>query len=190
MFLVSFCILGQQSYWQKSQVQKGVPYVKFGIENQKEVGLMVLNEDSFKKALATVSKNKGQLIYFPNKEGKLVEFEVFETPVFPNQLGQNYPQIRSFTGISSDKKAKVRFSISHRGLQAMCIPFDATHTLFIQKVDRSKNDYLVYQRDDRSKEDKNFVCRTMGFSPEKIGGLQPTLVDDQTLRRYRIAVWW
>ncbi|RNC91980.1 MAG: T9SS C-terminal target domain-containing protein [Allomuricauda sp.] len=187
MFLVCFCAQGQQNYWKKNAVQQRLQNSFIKLADEKQVGYFALEKSSLAEVLESITAHESGVVYFPNKKGKLTAFRVVETPVFHKALAEKYPQIRSFTGIGVTEPVKVRFSISHKGLQAMCIPYDGEQALFIQKVDKSDNGYLVYQRNDKLKEQKDFVCSTMGLAPERLH-LKPALVDDQTLRKFRIAV--
>lgn len=187
IFLACFCSFGQQSYWIKKTGSTNKQYENLKVHENNDVGHFVLHENSLSSILASISSEESRIVHFPDKQGRLVAFEVYETPIFHEKLSEKYPQIRSFTGLSLDKKSKVRFSMSHKGLQAMCIPFGKSQTLFIQKAEREKANYLVYQRNDKLKGQGDFVCNTTD-SFQKKEGIQTTLVDDQTLRKYRIAV--
>ncbi len=187
IFLTCFCGHAQQSYWKKSTSQKAFHQGDLRIKDANDVGHFILEESALTKVLASISKDESQVVYFPDKQGKLVGFEVVETPVFHQELSQKYPQIRSFTGIGIDGKTKVRFSMSHKGLQAMCVALGGTETTFIQKNGDEADSYVVYKRTDKLQVQKEFVCKTMGLSLQN-PGLLSALVDDQTLRKYRIAV--
>jgi subtilisin-like proprotein convertase family protein len=187
IFLSCFCVNGQQSYWKKITPLQNNQLAKLNIQDKGQAGYFSLSETPFAKVLSAVTKSESKVIRFPDKYGKLVAFNVIETPVFHEDLTQKYPLIRSYTGISFDKKTKVRFSMSHNGLQAMYIHNDDTRSTFIQKVSSDKNKYIIYQRDDKLEANKNFVCKTMGMLPKgKVLGT--AIVDDQTLRKFRIAV--
>ncbi|MGB5818516.1 MAG: reprolysin-like metallopeptidase [Saonia sp.] len=132
-----------------------------------------------------------KLIYFPNEKGELIPFNVSEAPVLSPQLAKKYPQIKSYTGYSTqNKNDRIRFSVSHNGIQSMIINANGEYTTFMQKASRQGTSYVVYRRDAKAARDTDFVCHTKASVEKSIGGAGKVLklVDDQVLRKYRIAV--
>ncbi|MDT0605851.1 reprolysin-like metallopeptidase [Croceitalea rosinachiae] len=138
----------------------------------------------FKKALNNITIDASQIIYLPDYSGKLSAFAVEERSVFHPDLSKKYPQIKSFVGWNLERNKKARFSFSPNGIKVMLIDYASTETTFIEKISRDKNQYKVY-KDSFNK--TSFECKTKMMGITKIFR-NNLLVDDQTLRRYRIAV--
>ena len=48
-------------------------------------------------------KVKSEIVMsFPSPEGKFISFEMYESPVLPKNLSENYPKIKTFTGRGLD----------------------------------------------------------------------------------------
>jgi subtilisin-like proprotein convertase family protein len=148
-----------------------------------------LNAEFFKKALpAQAGAEHSKILYFPGPGGELQAFRVYESPVLSAQLAQKFPDIRSFTGRGvTQPESRIRFSLSHRGIQTMLVGKGGEKTTFMHKAPGSSDKYILYQRDDFG-EAADFICLTGGRSPKELGAATFKLVDDQMLRKYRIAI--
>ena len=189
-FVLSITILfswfygsGQQDYWQeiiaktterKSKVSSDEIYYK-------------LDNLGFEKVLNKTTKTEKTVIHFPNSKGGLDAFQVWETPVFHPDLSKKYPQIKSFTGISKDGSAKIRFSHSPKGLQAMIMDAKNGRSAFLEPMKGKKQNYRVY-RNGKAQRNSKFECITPNSFNLKKGPTAKNLVDGQVLRKYRIAV--
>jgi len=189
IFFVLFSgVVRAQTYWKvatpktnPNALTPGAPY------------FLQLDQQSFYLALtgAATAKNDLKAVFFPDGDGTLTRYLVRETAVMHPELSSKYPQIASFTGWSKDHQKKVRFSISHRGVQVMLIDLEKGSNSFIQKESRESNRY-VYRKGGAIPQ-HGFACRTprmMGipFQNHSKQGVVQRFVDDQTLRKFRIAV--
>ena len=148
-----------------------------------------LDKNVFSKKLVVFSESKGkkQIIHLPDKDGKIIPFSIKETPVFHEDLAKKYPNIKSFSGTSLDGKYKVKLSNSHKGLQGMLVNTNDNKTTFMEKVSNENDVYVVYERGSGVSGKQSFVCGTEKLKQSISKTLVP-LVDDQVLRRFRIAV--
>ncbi|MEM8999469.1 MAG: reprolysin-like metallopeptidase [Bacteroidota bacterium] len=145
-----------------------------------------LKRSLFEKQLNVTADSITKLVIFPNQKGDLIAYSVRETPVFHPELSARYPTIRSYSGISQDGTSKIRFSNSQKGLQGMVVNMTGSETHYIHKAAKDEDQYVVYARGNFGS-NKKFLCETK----ERIRNLklpQHTLVEDQTLRKFRIAV--
>ena len=184
IFFVAFCGWSQDNYW-KPVAEKTNDVINSGkVESSK----FNLEETVFQKKLKIELESKDQsLIYFPKASGKLIGFEIKETPVFHPTLAAKYPNIKSYTGWSRDKKHKVRFSSSPKGIQGMLIAVnEEAKATFIEKDKKTKR-YIAYKGRSRASSKDGFICETDEFQ-NVIPAISRTIADDQTLRTYRIAV--
>ncbi|KPM32319.1 Proprotein convertase P [Croceitalea dokdonensis DOKDO 023] len=147
-----------------------------------------LNEVLFAKALAQTKAGKEGTLQFPLAHGGFETFYVKERSVFHPRLAAKYPQITSFVGWNHNKTKTVRFSWSHKGLQAMLVDHLQAKRAFIDKEKGSAAIYSLHKGSERST-GKGFECHTEEGKtlapPAAPGNL---LVTDQNLRKFRIAI--
>ena len=187
---LSFSGYGQDTFWRQETSQNEVDRVfseQYDIDKGK---IFAFEEADFKRSLQTMSFAKGnsKVVYFPDEHGKMVPFQVSEAPVMSPELSAKYPQIKSYAGHALDAtQNRIRFSVSHNGIQSMVVASDGHGTTFMQKD--SKGKYVLYTRDKNSKAYGDFICSTKSTME---GRMEPTAlkrpVADQVLRRYRLAV--
>ncbi|MGB5378348.1 reprolysin-like metallopeptidase [Muriicola sp.] len=191
ILFVCFSAVAQSGYWQSTAVKNELLSSDLkGLELQK-VRFFSLEERLLERELGkltTRSLSKTQ-IYFPDANGVMVAYVVEETPVFSPELTAKYPQIRSFSGTSvRDKTERVRFSVSPKGVQAMFIFNGKEKRIFLEKASRDATEYVLYDRSGQSTEMDKFVCNTEAKPTPSEQERTAKLVDDQILRKYRIAV--
>jgi len=189
ILFLSFYGAAQSKYWKSSTAQK-----KESVKKMKSLEIdngqhYTLSEDDFLESLKNSSYgNKNiNLVYFPDTDGQMVGYEVKETPVMAAELSRKYPFIKSYSGYSvSPKRDKIRFSVSHNGIQAMIVHGDGTGNSFMQKV--GKRDYVVYSRNSFQKKEVDFICSTRAKVDKNVNlsGAKP--IDSQALRKFRLAV--
>jgi len=191
--ILFFCFyaVGQTGYWQTSEVKNELLSSDLTRLDLQKVRFFSLEEALLVRELrklTTKTLNK-TLIYFPDANGSLVAYEVEETPVFSPELTSKYPEIRSFSGSSvKNKTDRVRFSVSPKGVQAMFIFKGKEKKIFLEKASRDATDYVLYDRSGQSGETDKFICDTEAKPILSEQERTAKLVDDQTLRKFRIAV--
>ena len=185
ILFLSFSGVAQSSYWKSITLKESTKQFskqRLKVEKAKAFRLDPLE---FSKALA--AKTDEKLVYFPNEEGREIAFSVSEDPIFSEELARKYPNIQSYKGISlNDPQLQIRFSVSHQGVQSMMTTTGEKGALFMQKT--ADDRYVLYRRADQEDADLGFVCRTL---PNLMGSGESNtakLVDDQTLRTFRVAV--
>ena len=186
---LSFYASAQSDYWQQDVSQAGLNKNFSNRFDVKKGQQFSFNEKLFKRELSEVSfaKKNSKTVFFPNDKGDMVAFQVFETPVLSPELSRKYPNIKSYAGYAiGDKEAKIRFSVSHKGIQSMVVHANHKETTFMQKDSGSK--YVLYTRGSNVKRDADFVCSTKSMIDTNLGSLTRRVVDDQVLRKYRLAV--
>ncbi|MEH6746195.1 MAG: reprolysin-like metallopeptidase [Maribacter arcticus] len=185
--ILFLCFYGvaQSTYWKNTELTAlAKQFSKQRIKVDKGIAFS-LNQEQFLYALS--AKESFRIIYFPNENGNLVPFKVEEAHLFSTKLAEKYPSIKSYKGTAlHDATLQVRFSVSPKGIQSMISTPGENGALFMQKsVDDT---YVLYRRTDQEERDIDFICRTM---PKVMDYSQTTtakLVDDQTLRTFRVAI--
>ena len=70
----------------------------------------------------------------------------------------------------------------------MIVHTGTERTTFMEKVSDGGSSYVVYDRNLNSKADSDFICFTQAVFEKNSNGSVSKLVDDQVLRKYRIAI--
>ncbi|MEC8831403.1 MAG: proprotein convertase P, partial [Bacteroidota bacterium] len=187
---------GQQGYWKTIPKQANLHSASVkDITSAKKV--FSLNKEGFSKELKpfAASKANGQIIYLPNGEGNIVPFSVRETSVLHPDLAKKFPDIKSYSGKSLDGRYKLKLSSSKNGLQSMLVDLKDNSATFMEPVSNSTDAYVLYDDATEFASKMDFICATnkdlYGAGSKTTGAIDKTivpLVDDQVLRRYRIAV--
>ena len=196
IFFSCFCIYGQQGYWKTAPDQASLQSASLADISQ-ATKVLSLDRKAFSEQINSFStaKSLGKVVYLPNSEGAIVAFNLKETSVLHPDLAKKYPNIKSYTGVSSDGKYKVKLSSSHKGLQTMIVDLRHNKTAFMEPVSNAPDTYVLYSKEDGLSSDKRFICETgkgiFGLAGKPSGNTAKTivpLVDGQVLRKYRIAV--
>ncbi|MDE3742465.1 reprolysin-like metallopeptidase [Maribacter polysaccharolyticus] len=189
IIFLSFCGYAQNNYWKQ---ESGLTDVKSTISkrfNVQKAKVYSFDEEGFRNTIKSnnAGKNTSITVSFPNEAGEMVEYVVVETPVFSQKLAEKYPSIKSYSGYSvNDENNKVRFSVSHRGVQAMLINGTKKGNSFLQKT--SNDNYIMYSRGGENEVDKTFICDTKSSIDQELSTLTAKQVDDRQLRKFRLAI--
>ncbi|MFK5972510.1 MAG: zinc-dependent metalloprotease family protein [Flavobacteriaceae bacterium] len=186
---LSFYGSAQSNYWQRETAQKNVEEKSSKYLSVKHTLIFSFEEDIFKKELKalTAAKKNSRVVYFPDEEGELVPFRVSESPVLSPELSLKHPLIKSYVGYGlKNRLQRIRFSVSHKGIQSMIVRPGGKGNVFMQKV--KKNKYAVYTRNQDMAVDMDFICKTESFVQKSRGATTLKPVDGQVLRKFRLAV--
>ncbi|WP_419213570.1 reprolysin-like metallopeptidase [Maribacter sp. X9] len=185
ILFLSFYGAAQSTYWKNTELKgNGRQFSKQRLQVEKAKAF-TLNEVQFKQVLA--SKASSKIIYFPDEYGNQIPFQVEETYLFSKELAEKYPSIKSFKGTAlNDATKQIRFSVSHNGVQSMINTTGEKGALFMQKS--GDDAYVLYRRTEQTERDLNFICSTIPKVMEYSQNLTAKLVNDQTLRTFRVAI--
>lgn len=130
------------------------------------------------------------ILPFPNGEGQLENFRIYEASVLHPDLAAQHPDIRSYVGQGiGNPGTSVRFSVTVFGVHAMILSDKSTSYTDPYTTDRHY--YIVYKKPNL-RAARSFRC---GVSDETISHVpdaapQPfsTMADDATFRTYRLAL--
>lgn len=153
-----------------------------------------LNIEGLKNALQNVGnrENPGNtVISFPNSEGELNKFKVFEASMMEPELQAQFPSMRTYIGQGIDNPTEIiRFSITPKGFHAMFLG-TSNGTQFINPFSEEGNIYTVYARKNLEARNFDFECGVID-DPLLNRAYEdaPLALDanDGTLRNYRLAV--
>ncbi|NRD18675.1 T9SS type A sorting domain-containing protein [Winogradskyella eckloniae] len=132
------------------------------------------------------------IVSFPNSEGELNNFRVFEASMMEPALQAEYPNLRTYAGQGIDNPSEIiRFSITQKGLHAMVIN-TAKGTQFIDPFSVDGTIYTVYSRSNLNVLDVDFECGVIDDpNLDRMYSDATSLAknaNDGMLRNYRLAV--
>lgn len=164
------------------------------IELETEV-FFQLNIEGLKSVLQNVGsqENSGNIIIsFPNSEGKLNKFNIFEDSIMETELQAQFPNIRTYAGQGVDSPTEIiRFSITPKGFHGMFLG-TSIGAQFIDPYTVEGNIYSVYAKKNVKARDFDFEC---GIVDDPLlhrafeeSSSMARNANDGTLRNYRLAV--
>ncbi|SIQ12454.1 reprolysin-like metallopeptidase [Maribacter ulvicola] len=185
MVFLSFSGMAQTGYWKNTELNTAAKQFTKQKLKVNTGTAYTLNQQLFLRALTKNETSK--IMYFPDESGKLVPFLVENAHLFSEELALKYPAIKSYKGIAlHDATKQIRFSVSHKGIQSTISTSGENGGLFMQK---SAGDiYVLYRRTQQEERDVDFICKTLPEIKEYSQNLTAKLVDNQTLRKFRVAI--
>ena len=189
ILFLSFYGAAQNSYWKDKDLNGAIKKDALERFNLKGGKAFSLDEKLFKREFEQqgIGNKSQRIVYFPNENGALMAYKVEESQLFSKQLAEKYPSIKSYKGVGiTNRNERIRFSVSPKGIQSMITAPDKNGALFMQKG--KGETYLLYKGGDHTSKDNGFICRTTAKIMELQPSLTARLVDDQTLRKFRIAI--
>ena len=146
---------------------------------------------SLQNASDKFSGRPGVVVEFPNRNGELEKFLVWENSNFAPELQAQFPDIRSYVGNGlEDKTARVNFSLSPDGVQTLVFRADLG-TEFIEPYTKDHSVYVFFDSQSRNTARLPFNCSTIDQR------LNQALLDDarmakrandETYRTMRLAL--
>jgi subtilisin-like proprotein convertase family protein len=201
LFLLSIILFsnlsfGQGNFWTKTSEEKLKTYEKMDRDVQPSKSVLFhLDFNAFKQLLLSAPMENSTLssnlvIQFPDYEGNLKNYKVFEAPVMEKVLSDKFPTIRSYSAQGlDDSSSTLRFSITHFGLHVMSTS-GKMGTYYIDTYTKDLDNYIVYSRKDIQKA-RSFGCFVQDNDPafESSRGYEnQVLVNDGNFRQYRLAI--
>ncbi|NRD22253.1 T9SS type A sorting domain-containing protein [Winogradskyella litoriviva] len=154
-----------------------------------------LNLEELKNKLQNVGTREHQgntIIAFPNSNGELHNYRVFETPMMELELQAEYPNIKTYAGQGIENPSEIiRFSITSKGFHGMFLGMP-NGTQFIDPFSDDGNIYTVYSK--QNIEDLSFGFECGLIDDPKLNNIYENATslaknaDDGMLRNYRLAV--
>ena len=196
--LLTSLSFGQNELWTKVSLEKLAGLEKMERASVPSVyQIMHLNLNAFKQSLVgapldTEGTFSNTIVSFPNSEGELFRFRVYEAPIMEKGLADRYPDIKSYVALGIDNPTvKLRFSVTLFGLHVMSLSGDEG-TYYIDTYTKDLNNYIVYSRKNLHAV-RTFACHFQD-NHEEIAELNKSVLDNQIFatdgkfRRYRLAM--
>jgi chitodextrinase len=184
---------GKNSFWKSSTLKSETTLLEQKMAlPQKHV--FELDANGLKTALSSSPKrfsnsNAGIVVSFPNEEGQMEEFRVYENSIMAPELAAQYPDIKSYIGIGIDQPTStIYFSISPLGFKSMQLNAGKS-AVFIEPLTANLTQYSVYRKADKAKSFSPFECAVIDQMHQDIdpSALRPN-ADDSMLRTFRLAM--
>ncbi|HWR94190.1 MAG TPA: zinc-dependent metalloprotease family protein [Flavobacterium sp.] len=106
------------------------------------------------------SGKPGVEVSFPNMNGEIEKYLVWENSNFEPALQEQFPDIKAFVGKSiSDKTAKIHFSLSPYGIQTMVLRGNNQNE-FIESYTTDNSVYALFNSLTKTNEREPFKCHT------------------------------
>src|SRR5690606_4269522 len=142
----------QRNFWQLSSDQQIASLEKLERGSTVlEYHVFALDFEGIKNTLSTaVSRESGLtsdlVMTFPNPDGELERFRVYEASVMHRDLADRHPDIKSYIGLGlDDKTAMIRFSTTLFGFHGMTFSGNSG-TSYIDPYTTDLNYYIVYAK--------------------------------------------
>jgi hypothetical protein len=196
IILFSTLSIGQNRMWNEVSENKLVNLEKMErISNPLNYKIFSLNLNQLKQELISAPKDvsgvySNVIIDFPNSNGELESYRVYEAPVMEQGLADKFPNIKSYVALGiNDKTSKLRFSITLFGLHSMSLS-GATGTYYIDTFTKDLNNYIIYNRKD-VQGTRTFGCLVQDDHEQvanEIISNKTVLASDGLFRQYRLAM--
>lgn len=158
----TFCLtptFGQSNFW--TALNSKTPPTKQPMAVKPSVyRTFSLQTEALKNLLATAGNTyeTGVLIDLPGPDGKMLSFKVWQTPIMEQALADKYPQIRTYTGSTSDNSgvsAKIDFTD-----YGFCAAIYSNSDIFFIDPYSNVNDgfYIAFKASDLPGINQNFSC--------------------------------
>lgn len=127
-------------------------------------------------------------IYFPISSSEFGLFKLYKTQTLSKELSSKFPEIQSYIGATTDKKNKIRITLTPQGFFGMIN--HNNQTTYINPQTITGNIYTVFRKNDITATSSSLNCL---FEENDNARKTPEFVtqadvDDATLRNYELAV--
>lgn len=184
----------QNSMWTKTTESRFDGLQKFErASTADQAEFYTLNFDAMKTVLQTAPTRNfsgaisSTIINFPNADGTLAQFSIYESSVMAPALAANHPEIQSYVGQGlRNPSSKIYLTTTIFGLHAMVL--SATGTYYIDPVTTDLKGYMVYNKENLITS-RSFECLNEDGIQDAIPYLtNSTLISDSLFRTYRLAM--
>jgi len=195
--LLTVSSFGQSNLWQKLDSKDVVGLEKLPRDsNPTKYQLYSLNFNELKNVLASAPKRlsgevSNVIVAFPNAEGELQNFRIYEASVMHQDLAARHPEIQAYVGKGiDDKTATIRFSTTLFGLHTMTFAADKSAS-YIDPYSKDLNHYIVYNKSDLTT-NRVFECGVVNetdINPADIDTSEIALrAENGLFKTYRLAM--
>ena len=185
-----------QNLWNKTSEERLSTLSKFDRTTvPTEFSLYSLDLNAFKSLLQNAPNDQSGItssvvVPFPNSNGVIENYVVYDAPVMEEGLAIKFPGIKSYIAKGvNNPKTTLRFSVTEFGLHAMSVTSELG-TYYIDTYTKDLNNYIVYNRKNIVSA-RSFGCLTDESSLSADHGkfsTDETMINDGNFRQYRLAI--
>jgi subtilisin-like proprotein convertase family protein len=194
---IFFCAeANSQTIWNRTSEERMLVLEKFDRATKpKEFNLFSLNLNAFKSLLQNAPNDlsgvtSNVIVPFPNSNGVIENYVVYDAPVMEEGLAIKFPQIKSYIAKGvTNPNSTLRFSVTEFGLHAMSVTSDLG-TYYIDTYTKDLNNYIVYNKKN-IENSRSFGCLTDDSELTLDQGrfsTDETMINDGNFRQYRLAI--
>lgn len=185
-----------QKLWNETSQERLSSVSKFDrASNPLEYKLYSLDYTTIKEQMATApSRDSGLtsnvIVQFPNPNGEMESFRIYEASVMEPELAAKFPDIKSYLGTGiEDGTSNIRISTTVFGLHAMVLS-GKRETSYIDTYTKDLNNYIVYNKS-KLRTSRTWSCLVEDSVDEAESGrrsIDSGLASDGLFRTYRLAM--
>lgn len=185
----------QNSLWTKTTEKRLEALQKFERASTPDyANFYTLNLNAMKNVLQTAPKRdfsgavSSTIITFPNANGTLEQFSIYESSVMEAGLASNYQEIQSYVGQGlTNRSARIHLTTTVFGLHAMVLSDKGTY--YIDPFTTNLEGYIVYNKSGLTTS-KTFTCHNSEETSEDElqQATNSTMIADGLFRTYRLAM--
>ncbi|MFT3794769.1 reprolysin-like metallopeptidase [Flavobacterium sp.] len=162
--LSSVQLSAQKNAWRKVSLESVDQLQRIKEDSYSErKQLFQVNVNAIKQTLAQASDKlstaPGVVVEFPNIDGQMEKFQVWENSNFAPELQAQYPEIRAYIGKNMTDGSTIHFSVSPLGIQTMLLRPDRTAE-FIEPYTKDHATYVLFDSQTRERGRLPFNCAT------------------------------
>ena len=185
----------QSSLWNKVSTERlvGLPKMdRLSIPSKYQLFSLDMTALKSQLQLAPLDSENVQstvIIAFPNPDGILENYRIYESPIMEPGLAAQFPDMKTYSGKGiDDPTASMRFSITIFGLHTMTLSGNDGAN-FIDTYTKDLGNYIVYRKADVTNP-RSFDCHFKGESITETPKTNVVLQrnSDSNFRIYRLAV--
>ncbi|NUY81071.1 proprotein convertase P-domain-containing protein [Flavobacterium sp. MAH-1] len=192
LMLLSFATGFAQEFWRKAderEASKSGKKERTSIPQKQQ--FFKLDLDAFKLALSNApmrSQTSNLVLPFPDSDGNVQHFRIWEAPVMHPDLAAKHPDIKSYIGQGIENKSSIiRFSVTIFGLHTMTLAAN-DGTSYIDPYSNDGQYYVSYARQGLTSM-RSFTCLTTDEQPQlRIEDINALPLDNGVHRTYRTGI--
>ena len=199
LFLVLFCVStlvqAQDKVFWKRVSTASISGRSQATDQRDNQGMYELNVENLKTTLAVTREKRvdaaKEIISFPNADGAMERFLIWETSNFDPALQAQFPTIQSFSGKGiTDPNATVYFSTSEKGIQTMVLRSNGQPAEFMEPIKGETQKYVLYRSDKKAKGELPLNCTTdeKDLTSRLLSKTANTKISDRIFRTMRLAL--
>lgn len=185
----------QNGLWTKTTASRLDALQKFErASTPKQADFYTLNFEAIKSQLQVAPTRdfsgaiSSTIVSFPNANGTLEQFSIYESSVMAPELAANHAEIQSYVGQGiTNRSARIYLTTTPFGLHGMVLSDKGTY--YIDPYTTDLKGYMVYNKASLTTS-RTFTCHNTEEEPEDEMqiGTNSTMIADGLFRTYRLAM--